>query len=556
MQEDLRPAPARYRAPASPPARRARRGIGPVGVRRALLVGGGLVALAALSALLYRAGTHAGPVDADSATVVLEGAAMAHGNLGLAGWALSRDSFWTIDALANMLAVLVDGVRPVLLYAVPAVLASLVVLTSAWLARAQASRAGRAVAVLTVLAFLALPSRALSLFYLQGPYHVGTALFALLAFAGLRSRRFGWGWAAAVALLGFGMLGDLQLAIFGSAPALGAGLIAMARRRQVRAGLSTAAAAPASFAFAAVVRVLADRFGTFSVNRANPQATVHEMIGNLHDIGRLGPSLLGVGMGPYLPPLPTDVPAGVADLHVLLIAALVAGAAVAVVLAVVGVVRGSEARLGAEEGDWHVEDLLVLAFLADLATFLRLDMASNPQFARYLTAAIIFGAILAARLVGRATDVAGRRLTPAVVGVTAALFLTFGAGFGESVAGAAATNPATTLATLLEQRHLTRGLGDYWSASIVTVESAGAVVVRPVVDAPNGKVYRYSRENDAAWYRGHRFQFVVEEPGLGLVQPAAVKATFGPWASSFTTGPYEVFVFSHPIAVSTVAAGT
>ena len=517
---------------------------------------GGLVVVAALTAVLYRAGSHAGPVDADSATVVLEGAAMAHGNIGLAGWALSRDSFWTIDALANMLAVLVDGVRPVLLYGVPAVFAALVVLVAALLARRQRTRAGRVVAVLTLLAFLALPSRALSLFYLQGPYHVGTALYALLAFWCLRSRRFGWGWGCAVALFGLGMLGDLQLAIFGAAPALGAGILAMLRRRDVRAGLPTVAASVAAAALAAVARLLADLFGTFSVNRANPQATVHEMVSNLHDIGRLGPSLLGVGTGPYLPLEPTGMPVVLSDLHVVLIVVLLAGAVAAFVLAVVGGLGGSATSLGQGEGEWHLEDLLILAFIADLLTFLRLDFASNPQFARYLTAAIIFGSILAARLLGRVVDLwARRRLAPVAVGATVALFLTFAAGFGDSLAGAAAVNPATALVAQLRQRHLTRGLGDYWSASIVTVESAGAVVVRPVVDAPNGKVFRYSRNNDAAWYAGHRFQFVVEEQGLGLVQPADVRATFGPWSSSFTSGPYTVFAFSHPISVSTIASG-
>ena len=518
-----------------------------------LVIVGLLVALGVLSVVLYVAGSHAGPVDADSATVVLEGAAMRHGNLGLAGWALSRDSFWTVDAIAYLLGVLVEGIRPVLVYAVPAVLAALVVLVAAALARAQATRAGRLVAVVVVLCLLALPSRALSLFYLQGPYHVGTALFALLAFVGLRSRRFGWGWAAAVALLGLGMLGDLQLAVFGSAPALGAGLAAMLRRRSVRAGISTAAAAPASVLVAVVARELADRFGTFSVNRANPTASPSQMLHNLHDIGRIGPALLGVGRGPYFP---TEMPTALSDLHVVLIAALVLGAVAALVTGMRGLVVGSTASLGAGEGDWHVEDLLVLAFLADIATFCRLDMAGNPQFARYLTAAIIFGAVLAARLLGGLADHATRRAARVAVGVAAALFLAFGAGFGATLAGTtAAANPATSLATFLEQHHLYRGLGDYWSASIVTVESSDRVVVRPVVDAPNGRVFRYSRETNAAWYAHHRFQFVVEEPGLGLVRPPEIEATFGRWAWTKTIGPYAVFAFDHPIAVSTIGAG-
>lgn len=521
-----------------------------------LVLIGLLAALAVLSLVLYVAGSHAGPVDADSATVVLEGAAMRHGNLGLAGWALSRDSFWTIDALAYLVGVLVDGVRPVLVYAVPAVLAGLVVLVAAGLARVQATKTGRLVAVLTVLALLAFPSRALSLFYLQGPYHVGTALFALLAFAGLRSRRFGWGWAAAVVLLGLGMLGDLQLAVFGSAPALGAGLAAMLRRRSIRAGMSTAAAAPASVLVAVAARELADRFGTFSVNPANPQASPSQMLHNLHDIGRLAPSLLGIGQGPY--PYASEMPTALADLHVVLIAALVLGAVAALVTGVRGLAMGSSASLGAGKGDWHVEDLLFLALLADIATFCRLDMAGNPQFARYLTAAIIFGAVLAARLLGRLADRAARaaRAGRVVVGVVVALFLAFGAGFGTTLARTTtAANSATSLATFLERHHLYRGLGDYWSASIVTVESSDRVVVRPVVDAPNGKVFRYNRETNAAWYAHHHFQFVVEEPGLGLVQPTDIEATFGRWAWSSTIGPYAVYAFDHPIAVSTIGAG-
>jgi hypothetical protein len=511
------------------------------------------VALGALSLLLYTAGTHAGPVDSDSATVVLEGAAMRHGNLGLEGWALSRDSFWTIDALAYFVGVLIEGVRPVLLYAVPAVLASLIVLTTAGLARAQATRAGRLVAVLVVLSLLALPNRALSLFYLQGPYHIGTALLALLAFIALRSRRFGWAWLAAVVLLGLGMLGDLQLAIFGSAPALGAGIAAMLRRRSIRAGLSTAVAAPASFVVAFVARELADRVGTFAVNPANPQASPSQMVHNLHDLAQIAPALLGAGQGPYFP---TQMPTFLSDLHVVLLAALVLGVAATLVTGARGIVSGSDASLGAHEGDWHLEDLLVLAVIADVLAYLRLDMGANAQFGRYLTAGIIFGAVLAGRLLGWLTDRLGRRGATASVGIALALFLAFGAGFGITIATTTASgNPANALASFLEAHHLNRGLGDYWSASIVTVESSQRVVVRPVVDAPNGQVFRYNRQTDAAWYAHHRFQFVVEQPALGLVRPQDIEATFGRWAWMASVGPYDVFAFDHPIAVSTIGAG-
>jgi hypothetical protein len=42
-------------------------------------------------------------------TVVLEGQSTSAGHLTVHGWALSLDSFWTVDVLFNALVVLVAG---------------------------------------------------------------------------------------------------------------------------------------------------------------------------------------------------------------------------------------------------------------------------------------------------------------------------------------------------------------------------------------------------------------------------------------------------------------
>jgi len=71
------------------------------------------------------------------------------------------------------------------------------------------------------------------------------------------------------------------------------------------------------------------------------------------------------------------------------------------------------------------------------------------------------------------------------------------------------TQPAVRLAAYLEQHHLTKGIGDYWSASIVTVESSDSVVVRPVVtNSSSYHVVRYTRLSSSAWYGGG-FEFLV-----------------------------------------------
>ena len=93
-----------------------------------------VIGFAGLVALLTVASYHAFIPNSDGATVVLEGQSMGTGNLLLRHWALSHDSFWTVDAPFYAIAVLVAGVRPRCCI-VPAVMAASVVLTGSLLAR-------------------------------------------------------------------------------------------------------------------------------------------------------------------------------------------------------------------------------------------------------------------------------------------------------------------------------------------------------------------------------------------------------------------------------------
>ena len=166
----------------------------------ATAVGGFLV----LVAILYVSARHAFAGDSDGATVVLQGQAMGSGNLTLHGWALSLDSFWTVDAVVYMLVELVTGVRGMLLFLVPAMIAACVVVVGVLLARDGRRGIAGVAAATTVVVVLGLPSHVLANVFLRGPLHVGTALLCLCAFAGLRSGRFGWGWVAAVLCLAAG----------------------------------------------------------------------------------------------------------------------------------------------------------------------------------------------------------------------------------------------------------------------------------------------------------------------------------------------------------------
>ena len=212
---------------------------------------------------------------------------------------------------------------------------------------------------------------------------------------------------------------------------------------------------------AVAVRIVTHVFGTFGIASANPTAPPRQVPVNFGLIGTWGAHMLGVGGGDVGT---GGVPGPLGAAHVLGIAAVLAGVVVAVVALLRGALAGSTSRSTDAEG-WRVDDLLALAFAADLAVFVLFTTSGDQTFSRYLTGGVVFGAILAGRAVGRLVDHGGpswlRRsaavLAVGVVGV-------FGAGAVFNVTGATPGRPYDQLGAFLEAHHLDHGIGDYWSA--------------------------------------------------------------------------------------------
>ncbi len=518
--------------------------------RPALAAAAWVLVVAGLLVLLYATSVHAVPGNSDGATVVLEGKALSAGQLTLKHWFLSFDSFWWVDVPFYALAVLAVGVRPELLQAVPAIIAALVVAVGAWLAagrnRGVAALAGGA----TVVALLALPSHALAFFFLQGPLHVGTALYSLLAFACVRRYRPGRArWLLAVVLLAAGTVGDLQMLVFGAAPMLGGGVLAMVRRREARAGVGAVSAAACGAVLALAGRELAKLVGTYTINKPAPTASFREMVTNLRLVGVYGARLFGFGSAGFGS---GGMPSALLAVHVVGLVALLAGVAAAAVRLVTALVAGRRGARDDEEA-WRLDDMLLLAFLADLAVFVYLTPASLPPYARYLTASAIFGAVLAGRGVARLAVLLARGApAAALAGLGGLAVCCLAAGTGYALRQPDPPQPARALGAYLAAHGLTQGIGDYWSASIVTVESRGAVVVRPVTALPAGRILAYTRNASGTWYEGQTFQFLVYNPALpfGGVDRQSATATFGPPAETTAVDGYLVLVWRHPLSVS------
>ena len=504
----------------------------------------GFLGLIALFALLVAATVHAVTANSDSATVALEGQSIAHGNLTLSGWSLSLDSFWTIDALFYALAGLAFGLNPDLVNLVPALLAVLVIALGAYLAGEGLAPKGALAAGSAVVVLLGLPSHALAFFFLQGPWHVGTALWCLVAFAALRDARLGWRPLLAAVFLAAGVLGDLQSVGLGVIPVALAGLVAMCRTRSWRAGAGYLVAAVGGVALALVVREVTTALGAFGYHESHHTASLAQMGHNLGHAASWSLSLLGVTGGPVggpAVPLPYELAHLIGALAVL----------AAVVFGVVALLGGAWRGTSQPAGPWRLDDLLVLACLGDLGTFEVLALSKNPAYARYLTAAVIFATVLAARMIGRRVA----KLEPGTATrALAVLALVIAGCFAGEVAldldGAAPAQPVSALDDFLVAHHLHHGIGDYWAASIVTLETHGAVTVRPIVANASGVLVRDGRQSDVSWYAGQRFAFLVyQRAPYGRVAPRTIDYTFGAPARTYTIGKYYVALWDHPLVL-------
>jgi hypothetical protein len=508
-----------------------------------------VLASAAALALLTSLSQHAVPNNSDSSTVVLEGYAMLHGNPLLHSWSLSLDSFWTIDAPFYALGDLLIGMRPILVNFIPALLGLLVIVFGACIARDGVRGRAALIAASAVAVLLLLPSHALAYFLLQGPWHIGTALWCILAFWGLRSGSFGWGWVAAVVLLAAGLLGDIQMLALGVLPILTSGIVAMARTRSWRSGFAPISAALAGIGVAEGVREVALRIGTFTFDESHHTAKAAQVADNLGHLLRWGEAMLGIDEGPFggvHVPFPLELAHLVAALCILS----------CVVVAGFGLLRGAALGKNRDESReaaaWRLDDLLALGVVGDLAVFEVLTLSNNVLYARYLTAGLIFSVILAARILGRASASLPKGLPSRAAAATA---IVVAALFSVEVAlelnAPTPVQPVSALDKFLLAHNLRSGIGDYWAASVVSVQSKGAIQIHPVVANLRKIIVPDGRQATSAWYENQHFQFLVyENDPYGRVDAVTVAGTFGTPETTWVVGTYHVVIWAHLISVS------
>jgi hypothetical protein len=512
-------------------------------------VAGALLALAALTTIFYMESVHGWAGSSDKATAILEGQAMTRGNVLLHGWSLPVSSYWTTDALMSALLIPIVGTQQLLMNLQPALTTALFVAVGAFAAtRDVRGRQAVTAAVVTVVALTVFAPPMMEFYLNAGAYHVGTGLFALLAFLALRRAKFNIGWAAAVAILGVGALGDLELFAYGTAPVLVCGVTSTIRQRHWKAGAPLLSAGASSVALFLLLERVKISLGGFHWVPHHRGVSLADLGRNLKDVVVVFADFLG-GSGNWHGYLISRVDQW---WHLPGAVIVVFGLAYGVYWLVRRVVSGSRAVPHSGSSDPRIlDELLVLATLGAACTFV-LEADTGIRQARYMTVSVLFACVLAGRVAGRlwpGVPALGRRVTMGVAGLA---LLGLAGTLGLQLSQPAMQSPPNGLIALLESHHLRWGIAGYWSASVVTVDSRGSVVIRPVV-IERSQIVAMSDEVDSAWYR-RSFQFLVLDQIQSDARLSAniASASFGPPSHVYRVDTWKILTWSHRVSVHTI----
>ena len=493
--------------------------------------------------------------NSDEANILLMANDMLHGNLMLHGWSVSDVPFITTELPQIALLVWMFGLHLNTAHIAAAVTYTLVVAVAMLLAKGKARGWAGVARMALVLGIMLAPQPGVGIFVvIFSVGHIGTALPVMLTWLVLDRLGRKWYVPLLVAvLLGWALTADplvLVIAIFPllavclvrivSALAIGAkeggirGLRAAALDRRFEVWL--AAAGGIGYLIAWVAGQFIKNSGGFlqqpvpyalDATRTwfwHSQVVVHgllEMFGAYFVPGQAINYLKPGGDFLNAPGL-SGLDQAIALTHL-----------VGVVLAVWGACAIAR-RFFFRDADF-VSQLLLAGIVANLAAYIPSTIANATALnVREIAPVLPFAAVLAGRMLGdrlvtgplatiRLPRIRRSAAAPAPAHslrirlIAAPLVVLFGwycYGLFQQADTPAAPDPLTNVAAFLEKYHLTYGLGGYWEASVLTVETGGAVTVRAVTPAC---LQPYQWESKQEWYEQakHSANFILlsEVPG-------------------------------------------
>jgi hypothetical protein len=495
----------------------------------ALFVAAGLALFAA-----YLRQAQTVPVNSDGGSFALQAWDMLHGNVLLRGWTTADLTFYTTELPQYVLVELVHGLNADVIHIAGAMSYTLLVLGAALLARGQAAGREGAVRMLIAGGIMLAPSLGTgSHTLLSSADHTGTQVPMLVIWLVLDRARPRW-WTPVLVgvLLAWVQVGDPLVLYEGVAPLVIVCAIRVYRRRgslqENWYELSLAAGAIVSAGVAWLALKLIHQLGGFVVR---PPTTAFAHVAHLPSNVWVAAQSVLVLFGADFSGEQSAALVGIAVVHLagVALAAWAAGRALR--------------RFGTQ--DLVVQVLTVALILLLVAYVLR----GNPNVvgsAHEIAGVLPIGAVLAGRLLA-GTLARGRLLIPA-------LALVLGCYAGIEVHNTVQQSPAdpnVQVAAWLQAHHLRYGLGDYWNANAITLDSGNQVQVRYVSRVGNTLMVR-PWETKNSWYdqTQHDATFLVTpgpadvcSPGTPAGWQAAATDTFGPPSGIYRVDGFIVLVW-------------
>jgi len=458
--------------------------------------------------VLYLAQSSRGTyVTSDGASNALQAWNMLHGNLLLRGWRLSDVAFYTTELPEYMLVEAVHGLGAAVVHTCAALTYTLLVLLAAALAKGRATGREGVVRALVAAGIMLAPQLGdPSGVLLLSPDHVGTGVPLLLTWLlvdrGAAWQGGRWGssrWLVPV-LVGFILawtaVADQLAEVIGALPLAlvcafrvcqglwqSRGQARRPRWRELRwYELSLLAAAAVSVPVAKLVTQAISAAGGWSLNPVRTSVAGTGVLGQHAYLTGMG--ILQLFGADFLG-RPTAWQTAFAFVHL-------AGLTMAAAGLCLALRRFWTAEL--------VIQVLLVSIAVNVAAYLILVQAQDIKNTREIAALLPFGAVLAGRLLASRLLAPGRLAAAAAIWAGAVLAC-YGTSLGYNISQPIVPNPPAPLASWLTAHGLTRGLGGYWEANVVTLITGGRVQVRAVDIGSDGQLITGSYwEADRAWY--------------------------------------------------------
>jgi hypothetical protein len=469
------------------------------------------------------------PANSDGANNALQAWDMLHGQVLLHGWVIGDASIYTFELPLYAIVEFSFGLTSLVFYLVAALVYVIVAAFSVALACADSRGPARVARCAVVIAVLAAPvaTQQGSSILLAQPNHTGTSVFLLGSFLLIDrapGRRFTPPLLAVI--LCAGQLGDATV-LYVAVPAI-VGVCAyrtLAARKIRTRDTAIALAAAVSVPLELLTRAAMLHFGGYVM--VHPRTAISptaQWPGHLLLAWQNIRTLYG-SFGTTVVPGHTAlaVPASVFGLACLLAAAF-----------------GLAKVLGTWTRASRAEQLLSVAIVFNIAAYVASTLPGTYD-SREIVAVLPCGAVLAARacVPGHITEPRRARVAAAWAALAGLLPLAAG------VTLPPVTPAAARLAAFLSAHRLSYGLGGYWNASVVTLQSGNRIQVRAV--AGGEQIAPYYWETRPDWYAAsqHDATFMITDPYLNgnSLTTALAERQFGRPTTIYQVAGHQILVY-------------